>query len=61
MNTIDRTGADLIVAVDGEKAITVGDFLSLVEAKQPGQDVVITVVRGGREVNVTVRLGVGES
>ncbi len=61
VNTIDRSGADLIVAVDGEKATTVGDFLSLVEAKQPGQDVVITVVRGGREVNVTVRLAVGES
>ena len=61
VNTIDRSGADLIVAVDGEKAATVGDFLSLVEARQPGQEVVITIVRGGREMNVTVRLAVGES
>jgi S1-C subfamily serine protease len=60
-NTIDRAAADLIVAVDGEKVTSAGEFLSLVEAKQPGQEVVITVIRGGREVNVPVRLAVGES
>jgi S1-C subfamily serine protease len=59
--TIDRNAADLIVAVDGEKIVKVGDFLSLVEAKQPGQEVVITVVRAGREVHVPVRLAAGES
>jgi S1-C subfamily serine protease len=60
-NTIDRSTADLIIAVDGEKIVTANDFLSLVEAKQPGQEVVITVVRGGREMNVPVRLVAGDS
>jgi S1-C subfamily serine protease len=59
--TIDRNAADLIVAVDGEKIVKASDFLSLVEAKKPGQEVVITVVRSGREVNVPVRLVAGES
>jgi S1-C subfamily serine protease len=58
---IDRNAADLIVAVDGERIVKAGDFLALVEAKQPGAEVVITVVRGGREVNVPVRLIAGDS
>jgi S1-C subfamily serine protease len=59
--SIDRNAADLIVAVDGEKIVKASDFLSLVEAKQPGAEVVLTVIRGGREVNVPVRLAAGES
>jgi S1-C subfamily serine protease len=59
--TIDRNAADLIVAVDGEKVVTAEDFLSLVETKQPGQDVVVTVIRGGSEVKVPLRLAAVES
>jgi S1-C subfamily serine protease len=59
--TIDRNAADLIVAVDGERIVKAGDFLALVEAKKPGAEVVITVVRSGREVNVPVRLVAGDS
>ena len=59
--TIDRNAADLIVAVDGEKVTSADDFLSLVEAKQPGHDVIITVVRGGSEVKVPLRLAAVES
>ncbi len=59
--TIDRNAADLIVAVDGKKVLTAEDFLSAVEERNPGQDVVITVVRGGQEVNVPVRLSAVES
>jgi S1-C subfamily serine protease len=58
--TIDRNAADLIVAVDGEKIATPEEFLSLVESKRPGQEVIFTVIRGGREVNVPVRLSAGE-
>jgi S1-C subfamily serine protease len=60
-NTIDRNAADLIVAVDGEKVVTAEDFLSLVEARQPGQEVVITVIRGGNQVKVPLRLAAAES
>lgn len=59
--SIDRNAADLIVKVDGEKILTASDFLSLIEAKQPGQEVMITVIRGGRELNVPLRLVAGES
>jgi len=59
--SIDRNSADLIVAVDGQKVVTANDFLAFVEAKKPGQEVVITVIRQGREVQVPVRLTAGES
>ena len=59
--TVDRSAADLIVAVDGEKIATPQEFLSLVESKEPGQEVVVTVIRGGREVQVPVRLSAGDS
>ncbi len=59
--TIDRNAADLIVAVDGEKVVTPDDFLSIVEARQPGQEVVITVIRESREINVPLRLAAGDS
>jgi S1-C subfamily serine protease len=59
--SIDRSAADLIVAVDGQKVVTADDFLGIVEAKQPGQDVIVSVIRGGQEVRVPVRLAAGES
>jgi S1-C subfamily serine protease len=58
---IDRNAADLVVAVDGEKIVTANDFLSLIEAKQPGQEVVLTIIRAGREMKVPVRLSAGDS
>ena len=58
--TIDREQADMIVAVDGEKVNTAGDFLSLVEAKRPGDEVVLKVIRQGQEFNVALRLVAGE-
>ncbi len=59
--TIDRSAADLIVAVDGKKVITVDDFLTAVEEKDPGQEVVITVIRGNQEVKVPLQLSAIES
>ncbi len=59
--SIDRTAADLIVAVDGQKVVTADDFLGIVEARQPGQEVIVSVIRGGQEVRVPVRLAAGES
>jgi len=59
--TIDRAAADLIVAVDGEKVTDAGDFLAFVEAKRPGEQVIITVIREGRELKVPVRLAAGET
>jgi S1-C subfamily serine protease len=58
--TIDRSAADLIVGVDGQKIKNADDFLSLIESKQPGDVVTLNVLRQGRLVDVPVRLEAGE-
>jgi S1-C subfamily serine protease len=58
--TVDRSAADLIVAVDGTKILTADDFLSAIDAKQPGDQVIITVIREGQRLNVPVKLDAGE-
>lgn len=58
--TIDRAAADMIVAVDGQPTKTADDFLAAIEAKQPGDQVVITVVRGGQQKQVPLRLEAAE-
>jgi S1-C subfamily serine protease len=54
---IDPASADLIVAIDGKPVKTYEDLLTEVEARAPGDDVVISVIRDGREVDVPVTLG----
>ena len=58
--TVDRSSADLIVAVDGRPVRTADELLDVIEQKKPGEDVLVTVIRQGREAQVSVRLGVGE-
>lgn len=60
VETVDRSAADLIVGVDGQKVSSADDFLGFIEAKAPGQRVTLTVVRQGKEVRVPVTLGGGE-
>ena len=54
--TLDKHAADLIVGVDGQKITTADEFLSLIEAKRPGDEVVLNVIRENREVRIPVRL-----
>ena len=54
---IDRSAADTIVAVDGVKVTTADEFLTEIENKHPGDEVTLTVLRGGREMAVRIRLG----
>jgi S1-C subfamily serine protease len=56
---IDRSYADLIVAVDGKPVRTADDLLSAIESKRPGEEVVVTVIRDGQRINVGVVLGEG--
>ncbi len=57
---IDRSAADLIVAVDGRPVKTADEFLTLIESKSPGDQVVVTVMREGKRVDVPLELGVSE-
>ena len=54
--TIDRTAADLIVAVDGEEVQTADDFLGLVERNRPGDTVVLTIRRCNQTQDVPIVL-----
>ncbi|MBN2023611.1 MAG: trypsin-like peptidase domain-containing protein [Pirellulales bacterium] len=58
--TLDRSAADLIVAIDGQKIADADELLTQVESKQPGDEVVLTIIRGGREMKVPVRLSADE-
>jgi S1-C subfamily serine protease len=58
---VDNSAADLIVAVDGQRVTSAEQFLTLIEAHQPGDEVTLTVVRQGRTMQVRLRLAEGES
>ena len=55
-NTVIYLGGDIIVAIDGEAVSTLGDLYAALERSRPGDEVTVTVVRGNREVNVTLLL-----
>ena len=57
--SIDRSTADRIAAVDGQPVKTAEDVLDAIENRQPGDQVVVTVVRSGREFQVPIRLDAG--
>ena len=54
---VDRSAADLIVAVDGDPVENTDDFLGSIERLKPGDTVQITIVRDGRRTDVPVVLG----
>ena len=53
---VDRAGADLIVAVAGQAVRTADDFLSSIESRNPGDQVLITVEREGHRLELPVIL-----
>lgn len=53
----DASGADTIVAVDGKPVESAAAFLEKIEEHQPGEQVVLTIVRQGRQLQVPVVLG----
>lgn len=51
-------GGDLIIAVDGRTVRLFSDFLSYIMAnKSPGDEIIITYIRGGEEKEVALTLG----
>jgi S1-C subfamily serine protease len=54
---LDPSSADVIVAIDGTRVQSVEDLLTEVEAHAPGDVVNVTVLRGGKVMEIPVRLG----
>jgi S1-C subfamily serine protease len=52
-----RAGGDVIVAVDGETVDEMTDVIAAVDSKQPGEELELTLLRGGDQRTVTVTLG----
>ena len=53
-----QAGGDIITAIDGQPVATFDDLLGyLTTNKSPGDNVVLTVLRGGQSMDVTVTLG----
>jgi S1-C subfamily serine protease len=51
-----RAGGDVIIAVDGESVEGMSDVIAAVDSKQPGDELELTLLRGGNERTVTVTL-----
>ncbi len=51
-------GGDLITAVDGRPVIVYGDLISyVVNQKSPGDEIILTIIRNGKEMEVPLILG----
>ena len=53
----DPETADLIIAIDGKPVRTFDELLAEVETHPPGSEVIVTVLRSGKKVEVPVTLG----
>jgi S1-C subfamily serine protease len=53
----DPSGADIIVALDGQPVESAATFVEKMEEHQPGERVVLTILRQGRQLQVPVTLG----
>jgi len=57
LESVDRTAADLILAINDQPTTTVEAFLEFLAQRQPGERVEVTVQRDGRPLKIVVRLG----
>jgi S1-C subfamily serine protease len=53
----DPSAADTIIAVDGEPVNSASAFVEKIEERRPGDNVVLTIIREGRQMQVPVTLG----
>jgi S1-C subfamily serine protease len=58
--TVDLASADRILAVDGKPVKTASDFFDLIDTKQPGDKITLTINRGGKQQEVALQLEAGE-
>ena len=59
--SVDRSAADMIVGVDGQKTLTADDFLDAIESHRPGDEVNLHVIRDNREIIVRLKLAAADS
>jgi len=52
-----RVGGDVVVAIDGKPVVNELDLNLLLNREQPGDAVTITIVRGGKKMDLPVKLG----
>ncbi|MCR9291516.1 MAG: trypsin-like peptidase domain-containing protein [bacterium] len=57
LTVLDTSQADLILAVDGQPVKTADALLEMIEQKNPGEVVVLTIQRERQRTNVSVTLG----
>jgi S1-C subfamily serine protease len=57
---VNYAAADIITAVDGKPVRTGEDFIDIIESKQPGDQVTLTVIRAGQQRQVPLRLEAAE-
>ena len=50
-------GGDVIVAIDGQKIANQSDLNMILNRKRPGDTVSVTVYRGGKKMDIPVKLG----
>jgi S1-C subfamily serine protease len=50
-------GGDVIVAIDGQKIASQFDVNVMLNRKRPGDTVTVTVYRGGKKIDISVKLG----
>jgi S1-C subfamily serine protease len=56
----DIVAGDVITAINDQPVVDLDDMLSLLEQRQPGESVTLTLVRGGQQRKQAVVLGAGE-
>ena len=53
----DRQNADVILKIDDKEVKSADDINDIVGERKPGEEVVVTILRAGREAVLRVRLG----
>lgn len=54
---INRDNADILLSINGEPITNVDHVQKIVDSKKPGEELMVTVLRGGRRMDVPVVLG----
>jgi S1-C subfamily serine protease len=57
---VNKAAADLIVAVDSQPIKTADNFLDAIETRQPGDQIILTVIRAGQQVQIPLQLEAAE-